>query len=287
MPGTIWLSESKPIFSQRSRSITVATVWLTYAWADNDNQDVDYAAQELTKAGVQVKLDRWTIGAGKRLWEQIEHFICNPDECDAWILYATQNSLGSQPCKEEYAYALERALQTRGGGFPVIGVFPGSVDNQLIPAGIRTRLYVGLTDPDWKERIVAAAEERGPDIPRSLVEPFMLKIHQDPRLGRKYVVEMRPRAGSWAPFVAAIPIAEEGVVKPQIRRGPKDNPRNVGAMLTGYMIGTSRDEIWWFASAQEEATPTQSYYLFCDQLPTKLAFGVYDGEPVYTVSVGP
>ena len=92
----------------------MATVWLTYAWEDNKQGDVYFAAQELQRCGLTVKLDRWNISAGRRLWEQIEDFISNPEESDAWLLYATQASLQSEPCKEEFAYALDRALRTRG-----------------------------------------------------------------------------------------------------------------------------------------------------------------------------
>ena len=88
----------------------MAKVWLTYSWEDNKNKDVDYLAQEMQSSGLSVKLDRWNLSAGKRLWEQIEIFICDPNQSDAWVLYATQNSLGSQKCKEEYSYALDRSL---------------------------------------------------------------------------------------------------------------------------------------------------------------------------------
>lgn len=96
------------------------TLWITYCWEDYKNGDVEFIAQELEKIGVSVKLDRWNIQAGKRLWEQIDKFISHPNECDAWAIIATQNSLGSEPCKEEVAYALDRALNTRGQTFPLI-----------------------------------------------------------------------------------------------------------------------------------------------------------------------
>jgi len=147
------------------------SIWLTYAWDDNADGDVDFAAQELTDIGLEVKLDRWNLTAGKRLWEQIETFIQDSSKSDAWLLYATQASLGSEACREEFAYALDRALQTRGGDFPVIALFPAPVDRHLIPAGIKTRLFVSLTDPDWKERILAAAEKRQQHITRPQVEP--------------------------------------------------------------------------------------------------------------------
>ena len=155
----------------------MATVWVTYAWSDNENGDIDFVAQELERAGLTVKLDRWNLTAGKRLWEQIDAFICDSDECDAWLLVATTNSLSSEPCKEEFAYALDRALGSRGEEFPVIALFITHTDSSLIPAGIRTRLHVSITDPDWKERIVAAAENRGLMTTRPEVQPYFIRVH--------------------------------------------------------------------------------------------------------------
>ena len=127
----------------------MSSVWITYDWDDNKDRDVDYCAQELARAGLEVKLDRWNLGAGKRLWEQIEHFIQDPTLSDGQVFYATQTSLCNEKCKEELNCALDRALSKRGNDFPIIAIFPSSVDEQLIPASIRTRLYVSITDPDW------------------------------------------------------------------------------------------------------------------------------------------
>src|SRR5713226_8330343 len=140
------------------------SIWLTYAWTDNASGDVDFVAQELGAAGLEVKLDRWNIQAGRPLWDQIDQFIRDPAQSDGWLLYATQASLGSNPCKEEYRYALDRALETRGSDFPVIALFPSPVDNSLLPGGIKTRLFVSLTDRDWKTRVVDAVEGRSPTI---------------------------------------------------------------------------------------------------------------------------
>jgi hypothetical protein len=35
----------------------MATVWITYAWADNQHNDIDFVAQELGRVGLTVKLD--------------------------------------------------------------------------------------------------------------------------------------------------------------------------------------------------------------------------------------
>lgn len=100
-------------------------VWITYAWDDNRDGDVDFAAQELGRAGLQVKLDRWNLTAGRRLWEQIEHFIQDSSLSDGWLFYATQTSLGNEKCREEFFWALDRSLNKRGEGFPIIALFPG------------------------------------------------------------------------------------------------------------------------------------------------------------------
>jgi hypothetical protein len=85
---------------------------------------------------------------------------------------ATQNSLGSEPCREELAYAIDRALSQRSISFPLIGLFLSSVDNGLIPPAIKTRLFVSIRDPDWKERIKSALEKRQPNIARQIVAPY-------------------------------------------------------------------------------------------------------------------
>jgi hypothetical protein len=47
---------------------------------------------------------------------------------------------------------------------------------------------------------------------------------------------------------------------------------------------TSHDGQWWMMFAQNEATPTQSYYVSVDKLPSQIAFGVHNGQPQYFVS---
>jgi hypothetical protein len=77
----------------------MGTIWITYAWADNDHNDVTYVVQELSK-GATVKSDRWNIGAGRHLWEQIAKFIHDPAESDAWVIYATPTALEVKRAKK-------------------------------------------------------------------------------------------------------------------------------------------------------------------------------------------
>jgi len=258
----------------------MSSVWITYAWDDNKYRDVDFVAQELVRAGLEVKLDRWNLGAGKRLWEQIEHFIQDPSLSDGWVLYATQISLGNEKCKEEFAYAMDRALGKRGGDFPIIALFPASVDTELIPAGIKIRLFVNITDPDWKERVVAAVQRRAPLTTRTVVEPYAFTVHQS---GEQQVIEVRPRGGTWSPFIAGIPIAEKDTVSPHLGFGAAK--RIPGAfILMSCGEGASNDGKLWTMTAGNEATPTQSYYIFCKKLPSLLIFGVNGSPPQYQVT---
>jgi hypothetical protein len=256
-------------------------IWLTYAWQDNQDGDVDFIAQELTASGLAVKLDRWNLKAGLRLWEQIGQHICDPELSDAWLLYATQRSLGSEACKEEYAYALDRAINARGESFPVIALFPSTVDRDLIPAGIRARLFVSLTDPEWKERIEAAAEGRSPTIDRQALEPSVLTVHR--ANDGRYAIEVRPRAGTWSPFFAAVPLKNKDGLHLGLMHGPRGFvPRGGLLQMAGEM--QSLDAEWWVMYANNEATPTQSYFVFCSELPTRLVFGVKD-DPSHQYTV--
>ncbi len=254
----------------------MASTWLTYAWRDNEEGDVDFVAQELEAIGINVRLDRWELRAGERLWEQIAEHISDPDKTDAWILYATPNSLESDACKEELAYALNRALASRGDTFPIVALFPSAVDEALIPPAIKVRLFVSLTEKNWKERIKAAAEGRAPLIDRPTVAPYALTVHQPAKAGGKYKIEVRPRAGSWMPFVAAVRLAEKDELEPSIYHGPKG-----GAVVTSILSVPlpgefeSPDGEWWMMRANNEATPTQSYYIQCNRLPSEVLFGIF------------
>lgn len=235
----------------------MATIWLTYAWDDNEQGDIDYIAQELETAGVTVKLDRWNISAGGRLWDKIGASITDPTGCDAWLFVATNNSLQSEPCKEEFAYALDRAINTRNKNFPIISLFIGPVDNNLITPAISIRLYVSITDSDWIERIKASAEGRAHSTSKPKVKPYYIKTHRNQattievpmypgmsensnlpkktvQLTKEYAIEVRPRAGVWGPFIAGIPFAEKDVVNPNIMIGHYNKPVDNGMIVLGY-----------------------------------------------------
>ena len=90
---------------------------------------------------------------------------------------------------------------TRGENFPVIALFQGPVDDNLIPQAIKIRLFVSITDPDWKERIVSSAEGRAPIVTKKQIQPYLLHIHANQGGTKSIAIEVRPRAGVWASFL--------------------------------------------------------------------------------------
>ena len=59
------------------------TLWLTYAWVDNEDADVDHVIRELGQAGLDLHFDRRQIIPGQRLWPQIDKEISDPKRTDA------------------------------------------------------------------------------------------------------------------------------------------------------------------------------------------------------------
>jgi hypothetical protein len=253
------------------------SLWITYAWTDNEDHDVDFLAQELGRAGLTVKLDRWNLPTGQRLWGHIADFISNPAQSDAWAIYATQRSLGSEACREELAYALDRALSFRSDVYPVIALFPGPVETSLLPASLRVRLCASTTDPGWKERIVAAVEHRAPAIDQQQVLPFVARAHPAPP-PFKHVFEVRPRAGVWDPFIFAIPAEEKDRIGMTIRPGPPRRVPSLAGIVMERGDGITPDGKWYFCLGYEPATPTHSYYAFVREMPSVFGFG-QEGMP--------
>ncbi len=98
----------------------------------------------------------------------------------------------------------------------------------------------------------------------------------------KYAIEVRPRAGTWSPFFAAVPVAEKDLVALVLAHGPRGTvPSGSNLQMCGK--GVTNDGEWWASFAQNEGTPTQSYFLLCKNLPSKLVFGVNQGFPQYRV----
>lgn len=115
-------------------------IWITYSWADNDEGDFDYLVQELEKAGISALYDKIALIAGRRLWQQIATKI-EKEPLSGWAYLITPQSVSSEACQEELGYALQRALETKGKEFPLIGLLH-QVSIKDVPLALRIRLCV-------------------------------------------------------------------------------------------------------------------------------------------------
>src|SRR2546426_3832966 len=171
--------------------------------------------------------------------------------------------------------------------FPVVALFASHPDRTLLSPSIRSRLYVSMTDPDWKERIKSTAESRGLQLNQGEVSVYEVRVHPLDLGEQHYAIEFRPRAGTWSPFFVAIPLGEKEVVGPRFSYGPRNQPIIRSGPIS-YAPGNFQmymqwvDSQWWYESAANEASPTQSYFVLCSQLPSVLEFGVSNG-PRYRV----
>ena len=260
---------------EQTAKSTPPTAWLTYAWVDNQDHQVEFLAQEIELSGVRVKLDRWSLTPGQRLWEQIADFITSPSESDGWLLYVTESSIRSQACREELAYALQRALASRGDGFPIIGLFPSQISNELLHPAITSRLYVSLTDPDWLERIRCTLQRRPLHVMRPIINPYQYELHKNGATGITFGA--RPRVGTWNPAFVAVPVAERELNNDVgAYFGPPGRPPM--SSITHSWERISGDGEWWMMMPQGEATPTMCVFVSFKDYPSCIAFGVEGGK---------
>jgi len=248
-------------------------LWVTYAWKDNEELDVDFILQELGRVGLDIRFDRRQLITGQPLWPQIEQQITNPTNSDAWALIVSKHSLESAPCREELNYALDRAMRERGTNYPVIGIFVEQIDEILIPAAIRTRLYVDIASRDWLERVRSGVEVAEPDLNPPTIAAEFIKINRTPGA---FIVEARPRTGIWNPLVAMVPMAERSKLRCVLVRPAGKIPALEGYK---YVEGTwPKDPSLWVRGPDraECATPSMSMYVFLTSEPTRLLVGPED-----------
>lgn len=247
-------------------------LWLTYTWEDNEDKDIDYVIQELDKTDIDVKFDRRNLVPGQRLWTQIGGFITDPNECDAWGIVLTGNSIRSEACIEELSYALDRALSSKGEDFPLFALLHNMSPKDLPPA-LKIRLCILLENSDWVKQVVAATKKSAPGLIPSGLSDLFLKEHQT---STGYCLEIKPRFERIAPFAVAVDYDEKSSGNVTCC-----HPGPAGKVPTGHVANNWIDsEITltdgthaWVWGADNEASSTYSYYLFYKKRPARIWFG--------------
>lgn len=256
------------------------TLWLTYAWVDNEDADVDFVVRRLESHGIEVRLDRTRIVVGQRLWQQIDRNLL-ADDLDGFAIYVTESSLRSEPCQEELAIALDRVLRQKGAAFPLIGIFPHPIERQLIPSSIATRLFVSLKDENWSSRVVAALSA---EVNQTIadVPPYYFKEHQ---IDSGYVYEMRPREGVWHPAIVMVLSGQRPICGlPFV--WAKDQPHYSPSMFQLAELpeqqandGTS----WQGFRVDQQVDSTKSVYLPTKEKLKRIAFGKHGRTPIIDI----
>ncbi|MBN1207776.1 MAG: toll/interleukin-1 receptor domain-containing protein [Myxococcaceae bacterium] len=249
-------------------------LWVTYAWADNADQDVDYILKKLENSGeLEVHFDRRQLPAGQRLWDNIEQEIINPDHCDAYAIVVTPDSLASGPCKEELAYALERALSTRGSTFPLIPLIY-KIEPSKMPPRLKIRLGVMLREPNWVTQVVAAANSRPMEVDFGELQDWKLRVHRAPAEENcVFVLEVQPRLETIPSWLVAFPASERVILKKWGVRAPKSPFGGIGMMTV--IDDEVESSIGPLRVVGSDGTPldySHSLYLFLDALPSQLLF---------------
>lgn len=247
-------------------------LWVTYAWTDNEDKDIDFIVQELDTAGLDVRFDRRNLVPGQRLWVQIGGAITDPAECDAWGIVLTGNSIASEACVEELSYALDRALSAKGEKFPVFALLHGVTAKSLPPA-LKIRLCIPLGNNDWVKLTLAAVEGRASGLPITGLDKWVIHEHI---AADGYVLEIRPRFDRISPFAVAVDLDEKlsGNVT-----GCDPGPAN--KIPSGHVAHSWIDSqttltdgtAAWVWGADNEANSTSSYYLFYKRRPRRVWFG--------------
>jgi hypothetical protein len=128
-------------------------LWVTYAFDNVKGGNFDFLVQELKNSGVDVTFDKVALVPGRPLWEQIADRIADPN-LNGWAILLTKESLQSEACKEQLAYALDRTLNTKGRSFPLLGLIH-RVTIQELPTALRVRSLVDLRDPQWTKHVLS------------------------------------------------------------------------------------------------------------------------------------
>ncbi|WP_157213000.1 toll/interleukin-1 receptor domain-containing protein [Pseudomonas sp. M47T1] len=247
-------------------------LWVTYAWADNTENDFDYLIQEIEAHGIPTKYDKIAIVPGQHIWSQIDKHI-DASIISGWAYLITPASLASKACQEELAYALQEALSKEGSNLPIIGLLH-NVSVSDLPKSLSTRLLVSLNDPNWKEAIKSGINQVPPPRSASQQAPYVFKVHENycGVIGRN-AIEFRPRFGELSYW--RVGATKEGKFL-SYGQGPSNGGAHSLTKLTAIESSIKiLDDDYSYFGQEGPLTPSRSAYIVFDgELPNFVFFGV-------------
>lgn len=250
-------------------------LWITYAWSDDEEGNVDYIIHELDKYDdIEIKFDKRNLIPGQRLWQQIGGIITDIKECDAWGILLTKNSIRSEACIEELSYALDRAISSNCEGFPIFALLK-DIDITNVPPSLRVRLCIPLENNDFKVQVHSAVYKQPSGYtPKNLSDWIItLRKDQDTNL---LTFEFRPRFDRIIPYSIAVDFEENinGNVL-GANHGPSGgmpNAWNSFNRVNSEAILNDGTKVWIWG-AENEINPAISMYLRCKTIPKRLWYG--------------
>ncbi|MEW6142602.1 MAG: TIR domain-containing protein [Chloroflexota bacterium] len=249
-------------------------LWITYAWQDSIEGDFDYLVQQLYQARIPALYDKVALVPGRRLWDQIAQKISG-EPLSGWAYLITPKSLSREACKEELAYALQRALEVKGGEFPLIGLLH-QVSIRDVPLPLRVRLCINLANPDWIEEVRAATLGRPPHRTTQSQSSIVIKLHRT-YLGSpdNVAVEFRPRFGELTYWRISYPA--NGPQPIRWGSGPA-NGGGISSEKRDYLdlrkVVLEGEEMNLVGCGNMLSPSTSAYVVFKGCLPQKLFFGL-------------
>ena len=262
-------------------------VWITYAWADDAQGNFAYLVEELRSVGVEATYDKIAIVPGQRIWDQIATRITK-DPIDGWAYLITSNSIDSEPCREELAYALDRALNTRGIGFPLIGLLHG-VRIADVPPALKVRLCVSLASPNWKEEVKAGLERRPPVVPKAEQTRYVWQLHQCYEgVPSAIAVEVRPRFGEIMYWRFVVPTSTSIVKWGYGPSGGGSLSGNKTMSVEGFSGDINGVPATCFGAGDKLSPGISAYVVFDGALPDFVGFGLASepyGQPEGQVEI--
>ncbi len=254
-----------------------------------------FAAAELERAGLSVRLDARPMDVAARFWPPLKSMISNKLRAQAWAALITDTVSLDNVAVETLGYAASGAKGTRGQEFALIALRPGSAAVAM-PGAFAAMQQIAMGEPTWARSVRGLAEGRGlargqgTGLGGSIGEPYSITLHHRVPSGGRSVsaIELRPLTSSWLQFFVAVPWSEVG--QAQLRlvhglRGTLPEPHCEPAEAASPQ--PEREGEWAVLRGPEPASRRESYFLFCDAIPTTVRFGVPDGHLQYTVRLRP
>jgi hypothetical protein len=209
------------------------------------------------------------------LWERIVPRLVSIG-FDGWLYILTHQCFTRKTYTDELTAAIDKITLRLGPKFPMIGLMHG-IATQNVPPALRVRPCISLGDPEWKQQLSEALEQRIPAGKARTMRTesrFFWKIHSryggDPSMTAVEVSSMTERIQYWR---FAVPKSAQTARWGQGPAGGGEISHVRFAEAKGSARFEHRD-ILWFGAANTVSDTESAYVVFLGPLPDFICFGL-------------